>query len=435
MSDAKGTNDKPDMPDADLPGGEAELLGPERTEKPEPQRKEPPVIDGEAEDVTPAGEAGKSSSSASSPSSFASSAPSAPETGRGGGRAALWLAVAVIAIGAAGAGAYYLGIGRESGPSPEAEAIAGLDGRLSLVERKAETEASFVRGETKRLDERLGTAEQKIAAEAQSPDSISSINQRLDRLTADADALKQSFGETQGELQTSRQKIDELQRSMPPAGIADQVARLDAMLKALSGALDTLQPRVAEMEARVAALEAKKEDPDAAARAALGLALANLARAAETASPFRSELDAVASFLPNEPGLAALAGPSATGVATKASLKERFPALVQSVLDAERRAGASGLWARFVANARSLVTVRRTGEIAGEDTEAVIARMEERLRADDLAAAVDEGAKLKGAAAEAAAPWLAEARARVETEGLLRELSAHVAARLSKAKG
>ena len=128
---------------------------------------------------------------------------------------------------------------------------------------------------------------------------------------------------------------------------------------------------------------------------------------------------------------AASAGPAATGVPTEASLKERFPAMVQSVLDAERRAKNDGLYARFVANIRKLVTIRRTGEISGDDTEAVLARMEERLKLDDLAAAVTEGKALKGAALEAAAPWLKDAEARVATRQMLRDLSAHVAARLA----
>ena len=40
--------------------------------------------------------------------------------------------------------------------------------------------------------------------------------------------------------------------------------------------------------------------------AALGLALANLARASEGPGSFKAELDAVAAFLPNEPELAGL---------------------------------------------------------------------------------------------------------------------------------
>ncbi len=409
MSDANANSEKPGKS-----ASEAEVLGPEKTAQGPRPRKEPPVIDGEAEEVaSPAGAVRDGASRGS----------------------LLWIVGIAALFLAVGAGAAFFAIGRQSGPTEAEEAIAGLDGRLVAIEKKSTENAGLIESEAQRLDERLGDAEKRIAAEAQTPGSVSAVTARLDKLTAETQALGQSLGEARAAGEESRQAIEALRRDMPPAGVADQVARLDAMLKALNAALDGLAPKVDEMEARLATLEAKKDDPDAAARAALGLALANLARAAETKSPFRSELDAVASFLPNEPELTSLDAAAAAGVATRANLKERFPALVPSVFEAERRARGDGLWARFLANARSLVTVRRTGEIAGEDTEAVIARMEERLKADDLAGAVAEGKALKGAAAEAAKPWLAEASARVETETLLRTLSARVAERLSKAKG
>lgn len=421
MSDANANSEK-----SGKSASEAEVLGPEKTAQSPRPRKEPPVIDGEAEEVGSAS-GGNSDGDGAAPAGVALGGASRGSLLRIAGIAALFLAI--------GAGVAFFVIGRQVGPTEAEEAIAGLDGRLVALEKKSAQNTGLIESEAQRLDARLGEAEKRIAAEAQTPDSVSAVTARLDKLTEETQALGQSLGEARAAGEESRQAIEALRRDMPPAGVADQVARLDAMLKALNAALDGLAPKVDEMEARLATLEAKKEDPDAAARAALGLALANLARAAETKSPFKSELDAVASFLPNEPELTSLDAAAATGVATRASLKERFPALVPSVFEAERRARGDGLWARFLAHARSLVTVRRTGEIAGEDTEAVIARMEERLKADDLAGAVAEGKALKGAAAEAAAPWLEEARARVETETLLRTLSARVAERLSKAKG
>lgn len=421
MSDANGNSER-----SGKPASEAEVLGPEKTAQEPRARKEPPVIDGEAEEVASAS-GGESGGDGGAPIGAAPGGASRGSLLRIAGIAAVVLAI--------GAGAAFLVLGRQSGPTEAEEAIAGLDGRLAALEKKSAQNAGLIEAEAQRLDQRLSAAEGRIAAEAQTPESVSAVTARLDKLTAETQALGQSLGEARAAGEESRQAIEALRRDMPPAGIADQVMRLEAMLKALNTALDGLAPQVARMEARVAALEAKKEDPDAAARAALGLALANLARAAETKSSFKSELDAVAAFLPNEPELKSLDRAAASGIATRASLKERFPALVPSVFEAERRARGDGLWARFLANARSLVTVRRTGEIAGEDTEAVIARMEERLKADDLAGAVAEGKALKGAAAEAATPWLAEAHSRVETETLLRTLSARVAERLSKAKG
>ncbi|MCE9648297.1 MAG: hypothetical protein K8R18_01615 [Parvibaculum sp.] len=412
MSDPNGKNETPAENEP-----EAELLGPERTRRAEARaRKEPPVIEGVIEgDTKAAGE--DASASTQGETVKAAAAPSRMSN--------LGVAVAAGVAGALVVGAvlYALGFGRTDAAGKST--LADFDARIASVEARSAESAT-----------RLGAAEEKISAAAQDADGAAAASARLDKVEADAAALKQSLGDMSAATQASQQKLDEMAKAMPPADIADQIGRLDAIVKALNTALDTLTPKINEMEMRVAALEAKKDDPDAAARAALGLALSNLSRAATGPGPFKGELDVVASFLPKEPELAALRDAAASGVPTEASLKARFPVLVQNVLDAERQAASDGLFQRFVANARKLITVRRTGEITGTDTDAVLARMEERLKLDDLPAAVVEAKGLTGAAAEAAKPWLKDAQARVATTQLLRDLTAHVTTRLAAgAKG
>lgn len=432
MSDPNGTSDN-------KPQGEpeAELLRPERTQRAEARaRREPPVIEGEAEAVAGDGGSAGSASGAGAPPPPDEAAPPSGEAPGGASSAPSSVSGASparsygIALAAGVAGAIAVGIvfyaaefGRTD--SSAEQTLAELDTRIASIETKS--------GES---DARLGAAEEKLAAASRLADGAAAIAARLDKVEAEAAGLKQSLGDAAAAAQASQQKLDEMAKAMPPADIADQLARLEAMVKALNTALDALTPKIDQMEARVAALEAKKDDPDAAARATLGLALSNLSRAATGAGPFKSELDVVEGFLPNEPELASLKDIAARGAPTEASLKERFPQLVQTVLDAERQAKSDSLFQRFIANARKLVTVRRTGEISGEDTEAVLARMEERLKLDDLPAAVEEAKGLKGIAAEAAAPWMKDAEARVATTRLLRELTAHVTQRLAAgAKG
>lgn len=415
MSDPNGTNENPT-------GTEAEFLGPERNQRAEARaRKEPPVIEGQAEVVggdSPSPDAPSSSGGPSSQSETSKPAAQASPSSI----SSLSTAIAAGVAGALVVGlvVYALGFGR-TGPG-NTQALADLDARIASVETKS-TESGT----------RLTSAEEKLAAASQSADSAAAVTARLDQVETDAATLKQSLSDAAAATQASQQKLDEIAKAMPPADIVDQITRLDAIVKALNTALDTLTPKINQMEMRVAALEAKKDDPDAAARATLGLALSNLSRAATSAEPFKSELDVVANFLPNEPELAALQDAAANGVATEESLKARFPTFVQTVLNADRQAKDDGLFQRFIANARKLITVRRTGEITGEDTEAVLARMEERLKLNDLPAAVAQAKGLTGAAAEAAAPWMKEAEARVATTQLLRDLTAHITTRLTTA--
>lgn len=423
MSDASG--DKDISP-------EAEVLGPEKDARAAPSRKEPPVIEGEAEVLASStGGGGSDDGGFGDDARSTASSADAPAPGKAASRASGLGAIAiavVLSVVAAGVIAY-VAVGRLG--STTDMSVADLGARIEALEQKNDDSDQTLTETTKRLDGRLAAAEATLAAQA--PESIGAVNARLDKLTAETEALKQSLADTQAAAQAGQKKLDEIATAMPPAGLADQVAKIEAMLRLLNGALDQLTPKIAAMDARLAALEAKKEDPDAAARAALGLALANLARAAEGAGPFRSELDAVATFLPNEPELTRLAPVADKGATTRARLKEEFTPLVQAIFDAERSAEDDGLWTRFVSNIRSVVTVRRTGEISGQTTEAVVARMEERLKVDDLAGAVEEGARLKGKAEEAAKPWLDRARARLDTDDLVRDLSARVASRLAKA--
>lgn len=395
-------NDKSDKANATP---DPEVLGPERHEpSPERARKMPPVIEGEAE---------------AEAESKVGAADETPPKGSGGSAGLYGIAVVAGLVGAivVGGGLYGAGL---LGGGADMDALAGLDARVASVETNDAARADA-----------LKTVEQKLQAASESSDSAVALGGRLDALeTANAD-MQQALSDAQAAASASAIKVDALQKAMPPADIAEQIERLSAMVKALNTAVDSLAPKIRDMDGRVAVLEAKKDDPDAAARAALGLALSNLARAANRSEPFARELDVVAEFLPNEPELAELQTVAADGVPTEADIVGRFPGLVQKVLDAERAAKNEGLWQRFVSNARKLITVRRTGEISGEDTDAVLARMEERVNRGDLSAALQEAKGLQGAAAEAAAPWVKDATARVTTSDLLSALTADVTKRLA----
>lgn len=421
-SDDKNTGGQNAGPDAQ-PDAQAEYLKPEsgeRTRKTR-RRKEPPVLDGTAEEVA------EEKAAASTPGQTAS------ETDDRGRSAAPGVLVAglagfggAVAALAAVWGAGFLTAGQDG------DAVAELGARIEALEGENEGGAQAMSGKLDTLAGRLDAVERKFAVAAEAPESAAAIAGQLEALAAETQQLKAALNDTRRTARAMQQRIDEISASLPPAGIADRVSSLDALTKALDLRLAAFAPEVEKMESRVAVLEEKKDDPDAAARAALGLALANLARAAESPGPFAAELDAVATFLPDEPELAELFGAATKGVPTRAALEARFPSLAQSIFDAERRADEDGLWSRFVSNARSLVTVRRTGEISGDTTEAVVARMEERLKVHDLAGAVTEAEALQGQAGEVAKPWLADANARLQADRLVRDLSARIASRLAK---
>ena len=103
----------------------------------------------------------------------------------------------------------------------------------------------------------------------------------------------------------------------------------------------------------------------------------------------------------------------------------RSRALPKAILQAG--AGAeSGWWPAIQRWLAGLVTVRRLGEVEGDTAEAIVARAEARLGAENLAGALTELEKLSGAQAAAAADWVQAAGARLAAERGLHEVETWV---------
>jgi hypothetical protein len=86
------------------------------------------------------------------------------------------------------------------------------------------------------------------------------------------------------------------------------------------------------------------------------------------------------------------------------------------------------LWA----NLANLVSIRRVGEAQGDTSESRVARAETDLHVGDLDRAMGEVTALKGAARNAAKPWLATAQARLAVDRDTRALMSRVVASLSE---
>ena len=79
----------------------------------------------------------------------------------------------------------------------------------------------------------------------------------------------------------------------------------------------------------------------------------------------------------------------------------------------------------------SLITIRRIGEIHGEETDAILARAERRLIAGELTAAIDLMENLKGPASAAARDWLDKAKAHLSAALALAEMQNRAISKLA----
>ncbi|MEQ1753880.1 MAG: hypothetical protein ABL973_07085 [Micropepsaceae bacterium] len=193
-------------------------------------------------------------------------------------------------------------------------------------------------------------------------------------------------------------------------------------LDALSGTTTSLTGKVDGVSQRLEKLESS-DLLTLARRASLATAIANLTRAAQGSSPFRTEYDVVSALMPGESRLRDLQPYAIAGLPTVGTLISSFGSSADAAMDAENQSKGNTWWTRMWANFSSLVSWRSTNEQAGSSTESRLARAGIRLRAGDLDATVRELSSIRGAAAKPLSPWLAKASSRVRVEAALAALN------------
>ena len=279
----------------------------------------------------------------------------------------------------------------------------------------------------------------------------------LATLTARVQALeaKTAGAASTADLAALRQSL----AAQPPAGTGDaptneslanrgrQVAALTARLSTLEAAIGNAA-RLDEMNKRLGALEGKS------AEAASVLALSDRVNALETAArstanaqatavayvmalgqwqnalasgrPFALELETAKALARRGRGAlddSGFAPFAAAGLPTLVELRGRFDAAAAAAVRAAAVPDDTASWLRrMLDRIMSIATIRRVdGDVEGNSAWAIVARAESRLGQNDLTGAVTEMESLRGSAAEAAASWVAPARARVTAEHTLSE--------------
>jgi len=314
---------------------------------------------------------------------------------RRGGGGALAAAIALVALGLAGWTAW------RQWESERAPRERGFD-PAPLTQRLERHESMLAR---------LGST--PAAAPAIDPARFAEVERTLARLGSGADQLST--------------RVDAVERAAQ-AGSGDSATETAAL-----AALAQENRRLAEESARLAAeLAAVRREvaslvaasQQARGREGLALAVAPLREAVASGRPYADELAALRAAGGGdgalEPALATLAAHAARGVAPPARLRAEFPATAAAIVRAAAIDNpASPWWHQALARLAALVQVRRVGAVEGDGADALAARAELLLEGGDLAGAIATLAPLAGAPAAAAAPWLAQARARVEADAAL----------------
>ncbi|MEL6435565.1 MAG: hypothetical protein AAFP99_02105 [Pseudomonadota bacterium] len=213
-------------------------------------------------------------------------------------------------------------------------------------------------------------------------------------------------------------RIGEVEGTLSSVGErADAIAGdLTALREETTGRFDAVEQSVASLGEQVAAGGA---DSTAVARA---FAASSLQNAVDRGGAFATELEAYSTVAADgvADDVSTLRDYAASGVPTVTQLSEGFPVVANAIIAAGQGLdGEASMADRLMASARGLVQVRPVGEVEGDTPGAVAARIEQRLRAADLATALEEWDALPDAAKTASQGFADEVRARQTVDMLI----------------
>jgi hypothetical protein len=251
---------------------------------------------------------------------------------------------------------------------------------------------------------------------AEARERLGSLEASLDGVTAELADLKTQIasGATgDGEAaEAAVAQIDVYRSEL--AGLRAEFADVNTRVAALSSRIDEV---AASAERRVAEAQTQVEEVQETSAQALSAAEIeadlNLIRSAlASGQPYAEATDRLA----GQPGITlpeGLTASAAAGVATTAQLRNSFSDAAHEAIRASIVAGAGeGVLARSRAFLEAQVASRSLTPQPGLTPDAVLSRMEDALRRDDLATAIAEAEDLPSEAAAAMSGWIDAARAR-----------------------
>ncbi len=232
-------------------------------------------------------------------------------------------------------------------------------------------------------------------------------------------AVEKRVGEMEGKI--SRLALEQVATS---AALERRINAVDSRIAdariEISRTISDLATRVGAVEGLVSDIESRITSmPVGSPTLAMLLAAGQLRAALATEQPFQSALAAVRMAGFGDPAmrraLDQVAGRAATGVATEQWLADRFDVFAPAIIwEATSGAPVARMLDSVVGLVREVSPplYRLTGIPRGDNPRGIAERAQLLLATGKFDDAVAEVAKLTGAAAEAAAPWLTEARAR-----------------------
>ncbi|MBA8877993.1 COG4223 family protein [Phyllobacterium myrsinacearum] len=284
-------------------------------------------------------------------------------------------------------------------PSPKAD-LSAVEQQIAELRNAAPPKAALDEGAQVALNGAVENAKQALGQVSGLADELKMVKQSV----ADAQANAGSAGG--GTVDTSA--ID-----TRIASLETQLAASQQKAEQAAGALAGEAQASAALQTRLDALETKVQDDAGQNNMALAIAATGLKSAIDRGGPFAAELDTYLAVAPASADVEGLRATASAGVPTVSMLASQFDNVATKIIATTRTVDPNaGILDRLWASAEGLVQSRPVGLIEGEGVDAITARIEAHLNADDLAAALADWDKLPDSAKAVSTDFANAMRAR-----------------------
>jgi hypothetical protein len=300
--------------------------------------------------------------------------------------------------------------------------IAALTTRLSDSEMRFSGEVSKLRdGLAREIDDRLAVREDA------SKSDLARLSQTLEKLKADQTRVDKSVQAAQEEAGRVASGLEELkqtlERQTPTFAKAEDIS---AAVAPVSGRISSIEENLESIISQDSARQSNAE------RIVTALELGNLKRAIDSGKGFTNEFEAVSAASSGRLNLKPLEPFKSGGVPSLTQIKKEARPALFSALDAASTSANSSVWDRMLANARSIVRVRKTDVAEGDESaEATVARIDKHLEENNLAEVLSEVRKLPPEAAAKLTAWTEKVAARQSIDEALATIENELKAALT----
>lgn len=310
--------------------------------------------------------------------------PPAPAPSNGGSALIAALGGGVIGLAAA-YGLAWAGLWPmpPAAPQPADPRIAGFASAIPELETVTQTTQTELAALNQRIAA-LESAEPAAAPVSAAPVDLTGLEGDVAALTARIDALAAAPAAA---ATADTAAVDGLRGNL--TALATRVDELAARVGTAESALRTLDTTVRQTTATLA-----DQPSDIGAVLQLPLILSGFETAFATGRPYATELAALRAAVPNAAVPTTIANGAETGLARPDAIARRFADVLPDML-AARPTVSDGQWQDAALDwFRSAIALRPTGEIEGDDPQAVMSRLEAAIDRRDFTTAEGLIAKL-----------------------------------------